>query len=54
MADEGREAAEIFKLGIGIIDRLGGRGAGTRELLGVSRPDMEKELDAENVGEKAR
>lgn len=53
----GRDAEENFRLGIGIIDRLGGRGAGSSKLLGVSRPDIaEYPLAPEdvNVGERAR
>lgn len=53
----GRDAEVYFRLGIGIMDRLGGLGAGTSILLGVSRPDIaEYPLAAEdvNVGDRAR
>ena len=40
---------------MGIIERLGGRGCGTRESPGVSRPEVEKAPnDVEEVGERAR
>lgn len=59
MADDGREpeAEEKWKLGMGIMERLGGRGAGMRVLLGVRErwdDDMALAADTENVGDKAR
>lgn len=45
MTDADRDGDENFKLGIGIIERLGGRECGARASPGVSRPEVEKALD---------
>jgi hypothetical protein len=50
MADPDRDGDENFKLGMGIIERLGGRGCGKRLSPGVSRPEVEK-ADPEDVGD---
>lgn len=53
--DADRDGDENFKLGMGIMERLGGRGCGTSESPGVSRPEVEKAPnDVEEVGERAR
>jgi hypothetical protein len=55
MADADRDGDENFKLGIGIIERLGGRDCGARASPGVSRPEVEKvPNDVEEVGDRAR
>lgn len=55
MTDADRDGDENFKLGMGIMERLGGRGCGERGSPGVSRPEVEKvPNDAEDVGDRAR
>jgi hypothetical protein len=52
IADADRDGDENFKLGMGIIERLGGRGCGERASAGVSRPEVEEApIDPEKVGD---
>ena len=53
MTDADRDGDENFKLGMGIIERLGGRGCGTRASPGVSRPEVEwVPNEVEEVGDR--
>lgn len=52
IADADRDGDENFKLGMGIMERLGGRACGERASPGVSRPEVEEApSDPEKVGD---
>lgn len=54
IAEPGRDGDENLKLGMGIMDRLGGRGVGVTPSCGVYAPARDCERPSENAGEATR